>query len=306
MAPPRDHLAFWAASGLLLAGSAVAWLLLLGPGAGPAPVRATAPERPPFVVVTASGRAEVVRPGGGRAPLASGDALSPEDAVATGPDARVELAAGESYRVVLDGGSRLGIEAIGGERSRFRLEEGLLSARVRDDESRAVEIASARDAVARTHGGDLSVARSGPVVAVGVARGQAEFRSGGRTVVVHGGEQSAAADGGAPAAPAPIPASLLLKVAWPEEPVTARRSLVVTGRTAPGAVVAVGAEPVDVAADGSFRHEVALSEGSQRLSVTARDVGGRRREIRSPPIVVDTDGPATEFDTNQLWGAEKP
>jgi hypothetical protein len=149
------------------------------------------------------------------------------------------------------------------------------------------------------------MARSGPVVAVGVVRGQAEFRSGGRTVVLRGGELSAASHGSTPTPPAPIPASLLLKVAWPAETVTAERRLVVTGRTSAGAVVAVGADPVDVAADGSFRHVVQLSEGAQRLSVSARDVAGRRREVRSPSIVLDTAGPATRFETDELWGSEK-
>jgi hypothetical protein len=305
MAPPRDHVAFWAASALLVAASVGAYLVLLGRGPGPSP----SPARPagplPFVVGAVSGRADVIHPGGERAPLASGDRLSPEDAVATGAGARVELAAGESYRVVLDGASRFGIEEITQELSRFRLEEGLVSATVREDAERAVEIASARDTVARTRGGEVSVLRSGLAVAVGVAAGEAEFRSGGRAVLLRGGEQSAAADGGAPSPPAPIPASLLLKVAWPEERTTRQRSFVVTGRASPGALVAVGAERVEVAEDGSFRHVVELSEGAQRVSVSARDVAGRRQEVRSPTIVLDTAGPATEFDTSQLWRAEK-
>jgi len=305
MAAPRDHVAFWAASALLVGASAGAYLLLLGRGPGPATPPAAPAEPVPVVVAAVSGRAEVVRSGGARAPLASGDRLSPDDAVATGPGARLELAAGGSYHVVLDGASRFGIEEITHELSRFRLDEGRVSATVRDDAERAVEIASVRDAVARTRGGEVSVLRSGPVVAVGVARGQAEFRSGGRTVLLRGGEQSAASGGGAPIPPSPNPPTLLLKVAWPEARSTAQRSFVVTGRASPGALVAVGAERVEVAPDGSFRHVVELSEGEQRLSVSARDVAGRRQEVRSPTIVLDTDGPAAEFDTSQLWRAEK-
>jgi hypothetical protein len=305
MPAPRDHVAFWAASALLVGASVGAYLLLLGRGPG----SAASPEPPPgpvrVVVASVSGRAEVLHRGGARAPLASGDELSPDDAVATGPDSRLELAAGESYHVVLDGASRFGIEEITHELSRFRLDEGRVSATVRDDAERAVEIASVRDAVARTRGGEVSVLRTGAAVAVGVAQGQAEFRSGGRTVLLRGGEQSAAAGGGTPSTPSPIPSSLLLKVAWPEERTTAQRSFVVTGRASPGALVAVGAERVEVAADGSFRHVVELSEGAQRLSVSARDVAGRREVVRSPPIVLDTAGPAAEFDTSQLWRAEK-
>ncbi|HSN91013.1 MAG TPA: FecR domain-containing protein [Anaeromyxobacteraceae bacterium] len=300
----RDQVAFWASAALLVGAATGAYLLLLGRGPAPVAGPPPSPGPVPVVVASVSGRAEVLRRGGGRAPLASGDRLAPDDAVATGPGARLELAAGESYHVVLDGASRFGIEEITQELSRFRLEEGRVSATVRDDAERAVEIASVRDAVARTRGGEVSVLRSGPVVAVGVARGQAEFRSAGRTVLLRSGQQSAAAEGAAPTSPAPIPPSLLLKVAWPEEQVTAQRSFVVTGRASPGAQVAVGAVPVPVAPDGAFRHVVELSEGAQRLTVSARDVAGRREVVRSPEIVLDTGGPEAEFDTKELWRAE--
>ena len=70
-----------------------------------------------------------------------------------------------------------------------------MSARVQDDPARAVEIEGAPDAVARTRGGDVTVARSGSVVAVGVRSGRAEFSAAGETVALAGGQQSEARAG---------------------------------------------------------------------------------------------------------------
>jgi hypothetical protein len=230
-------------------------------------------------------------------------ALGPQDAVVTGEGGRVELAAGAAYRVALEDEGRFDVEEISAQLSRFRLQSGLVSATVQGDGGRAVEISAARDAVARTRDGDLSVARSGEVVAVGVARGAAEFRSGSRTVVVRSGEESHARDGAAPSAPAPIPASLLLKVRWPEEHVSNRRRLLVTGTTAPGAIVSLAGERVAIAPDGTFQQVLYLHEGAQRITVRARDVGGRRAEVESPTLRVDTHAPDAQFDTRNLWGA---
>jgi hypothetical protein len=309
MAAPRDDVAFWAAAGILVAASAAAWALLPGgePAAAPAPARAAAaPQEPVRIsVASAAGRAFVVRKGVGGVPAAAGAELAPDDVLVTEAGARVELAAGERYRVILDGEGRVGIQEITSELSRFRLDAGLVSASVREDGARSLEIATARDAVARTRGGDLAVSRAGPVVAVGVRRGGAEFRSGGRTVALAAGEQSVAVEGKAPSSPAPIPASLLLKVAWPEERTTAQPRLVVTGRTTPGTLVAVGGERVAVSPDGSFTHVVALAEGPQRVAVSARDVAGRTEQVVSPTLVLDTRAPATEFDTRDLWKEER-
>jgi hypothetical protein len=158
--------------------------------------------------------------------------------------------------------------------------------------------------VARTRGGDVRVAGGDEVAAVAVARGEAELRSGGRAVVIRAGEQSMAARGGAPSEPSPIPSSLLLKVSWPEELATNRKRLVVTGRTSPGAVLALGGRAVKVQPDGSFRQVLVLREGRQRIPVSARDASGRRLNEKSPEILVDTKGASAEFDTHSLWGSD--
>jgi hypothetical protein len=295
----RERATFWAIVALFVAVAGIAYRVLLGPEPGsapPSPAPPPAPER--LAVARVEGEVTIVR-GGVRSRAAPADELRPEDVIETGPGARVELAGG-SYEVALEEGGRFDVREITAELSRFHLGQGLLSARIEDDPGRTVEIEAAAGAVARTKGGDLSVARSGETVAVGVARGSAEFSARGGTVLLREGQQSVAAAGRPPSAPEAIPSSLLLKVSWPQERTTNRRRIVVTGRTEPGAIVVLGDERVEVGADGRFTHVIVLGEGRQRLSARARSVGGSA-SAEGPVIVLDTRAPDARFDTRDLW-----
>ncbi len=296
----RERAVVWAVVALLVAGTGVAYRLLLGPEPGRTPPAAAPPSAAPvrLAVARAEGEVTIVR-GGVRLRADPGAALQPDDAIETAPGARVALASG-SYEVTLEEGGRFDVQEITAELSRFRLGAGLVSASVQDEPGRAVEIQAASDAVARTTGGQIAVARSGDVVAVGVKRGSAEFRSAGASVVLREGQQSIAASGRKPSAPAPIPASLLLKVTWPEARATNQRRIVVTGRTVPGAVVVLGDERVVVQPDGRFTHVVVLREGRQRLSARAHAVGGSA-QTEGPLILLDTRAPDARFDTRDLW-----
>jgi hypothetical protein len=212
----------------------------------------------------------------------------------------VVLSAGESYQVVLDGASRFTVKEIAAEISRFRVEDGLVTATVRDDPARAV-VVEAGDAAARTRGGALAVAAAGGRATVGVTAGQAELEAGGRIVTLRQGQVSTAEPGQPPTPPAPLPRSLLLKVDWPAARETNRRKLVVQGKTAPGAVLSLGGQRVVVGPDGAFTHVVWLREGAQSLDLVARDVAGRVERQRSPTVVLDTRAPDVRFDTDALW-----
>jgi 2-oxoglutarate dehydrogenase E2 component (dihydrolipoamide succinyltransferase) len=102
----------------------------------------------------------------------------------------------------------------------------------------------------------------------------------------------------APGAPGPgaaePPRPPALEVSWPAETTTRERRLVVRGRAAPGSSVAVRGERARVAADGTFLHVIFLQEGEQRVTVAARDRQGRRTEVVSPAIVLDTGRQGTE------------
>ncbi len=295
----RERTVFWAVVALLAGGAAASWFLLLGPEPAPAPPPALAPA--PVVgltVLSAPGEVTVVR-GGERIAAAQGFELRADDGIETAPGARVELE-GAGYRVAVEEGGRFDVREITAELSRFRLGAGLLSASVQEDPGRAVEIEGGEDAVARTTGGEVAVSRSGAAVAVGVRSGSAEFRSAGRSVVLREGQQSIALAGKGPSAPAPLPSSLLLKVSWPEERVTNRRRIVVTGRTEPGTTVILGGERVEVGPDGRFTHVIALREGSQPLAARAHGVGGSTTS-EGPVVQLDTRAPDARFNTRDLW-----
>ena len=294
----RERAWSWAVVVLLVAGTGVAYRLLLGPEPGRGPPAAPDPAQVRLTVTLATGEVTVVR-AGVRTRLVPGAELRPDDALETAPGARVALAGG-TYEVTLEEGGRFDVQEITAELSRFRLAAGLVSANVQDDPGRAVEIRGSADTVARITGGEMAVARSGEVVAVGVQRGTAEFSSAGEAVVLKRGEQSLAVAGKRPSPPEPIPASLLLKVSWPTERATNQRRIVVTGRTVPGAVVVLGEERVVVQPDGRFTHVVVLREGRQRLSARAHGVGGSA-QAEGPAILLDTRAPDARFDTRDLW-----
>lgn len=305
MAERRERVLFAGGVALLVGAAALAWWLWLGrQPASPAP-----PPRPPRVerltVAAVSGQVRIRRHGAaGPVAIRAGEELRPDDEVETGPGAAVQLAVGESYRVGLDENSRFAVREITAELGRFRLAEGLMSASVRDDPARTFEVEAGPEALARTRGGDLSIAASEGAAEVAVRRGQAEVTSAGRAVVVRAGQRALVLAGEAPTEPSPVPASLLLEVNWPRVEVTNQRRLVVTGRTEPGALLAVGGQPVRVGRDGTFRHVVYLNEGHQKLGATARDASGHRSHERGPEILLDTRGAPAEFDTDRLWGNE--
>ncbi len=311
MADRRERTVFIGAAAVLLVAAAVSYVLLLDRPAPPAAARPPGGEKGEvlerLVVTAVKGPVRIWRggPAGSAVEAAVGEELRQDDVVETGSGAAVQLAAGKYYRVDLEANSEFGVKEITAELAHFRLGSGLMNASVREDTSRAFEVEAGRQALARTRGGELSVAGDDRTATVAVRRGEAELRSGGRSVIIRPGQQSLARDGQAPTPPAAIPTSLLLKVDWPKELLTNRRKLVVTGYTAPGAMVAVGGQSVKVEADGSFRHVVYLREGRQTLSVAGRDAAGHRVTEKSPEIQVDTLGAPAEFDTSDLWEQER-
>jgi len=282
------------------------WLLLArGPaGVASAPAQLAPPpprgEAPRLSVSRAAGAAVLARGAKAREPLATGAELRPDDVIETAEGASVVLSAGESYQVVLEGASRFAVKEIAAEVARFRVDDGIVTATVRDDPSRAF-VVEASDGAARTRGGALAVANVGGRVTVGVTEGQADFEAGGRIVTLRSGQVSSAEPGQAPSPPVALPRSLLLKVDWPAARETNRRRLVVQGRTTPGAVLTLGGQRVVVGPDGRFSQVVFLREGAQSLDVVARDVGGRVERTRSPTVVLDTRAPDVRFDTDALW-----
>lgn len=307
MATRRPERTLFAAS-LAAMGAAVLlayWLLF---GHGPAGGIAEPVPRPAVgrvEVTRVTGEAWVTRGGAPRGLLLAGTALQESDVIETSAGAQVELGAGESYQVLLDGSARFAVKEIAAELSRFRLDEGLAEATVKGGAGKLLVIDSSEDASVKTRGGRLSVAVSGGRVALGVTEGEAQLGAGGQLVAVKAGQISVAERGRAPSAPAPLPRSLLLKVEWPTAHETNRRRMIVRGKATPGALVSVGGERVQVGSDGVFTHVLLLREGEQIIEASALDVAGRRERVRSPPVVLDTRAPETQFDTRDLWGKRR-
>lgn len=353
MKEDRERVTFWGLVAALLATTAAAYVLVLGPepgsgavlaAAGPTEVRGGGPGPSSGVAIpagagtaggsgpSASSPAAVLAPGGfapdavpaeaavvalavatvdgdvtivrrGVASAAQpGDPVRPGDALATAAGARAVLAGG-ACALTLEEGGRIEVKESARARMRVRLETGLLVASVRGS-GRAVEIESALDAVARTPGGTISVARSGKVVAAAVREGAGELRAGGAAVPLAQGEESAVADGGFPEAPRAIAGPLPLVVEWPKlgrRGRTKEPRLTVRGETAPGAIVFVGDERIEVQPDGRFVGEITLDEGPQQLAARALAVGERTAAVEGPAVILDTTVPAPKFDTKRLW-----
>jgi hypothetical protein len=265
----------------------------------------SAREAPRLVVGEVDGRVEIRRGGAGPWTAAvAGDVLDPADAVRTASGASADLVAGD-HVVHLLPATDVRIEELTADLSRFLLGTGMVAAEARGgDDARRLQIdVEGTDVTARAEQGRfrISSAKDG-TVAVGAQDGRVQVAARGREVVLRAGEGTLVARGQAPADPEPLPESLLLRVAWPDETETNRTGLTVAGRTSAGALVFVAGRPVEVDATGRFETEVRLRDGRNRVRVEGHDVAGNRVSRQSPTIVVDTRGAAARFDTDDLWG----
>jgi ferric-dicitrate binding protein FerR (iron transport regulator) len=251
-----------------------------------------APPPPPPVTLTftaVAGRVEVLR-AGAWAPAAAGAQLAASDRVRTGEGARATLRLSDGSTVTLEPATETQVHALGRALARIRLGAGLVQADIPDDPQRLFQVDLDDDnAAARTHGAAFAVSSNGPgaAAAVSASRGEVTVSARGREVIIRSGQLTRVAPGAAPTEPEPVPASLLLKVAWPARTLRARTA-VVEGQTEPGARVEVQGRHAPVAADGRYRAEVALREGENRVAVRARLAGARPHEEISAPITVDT------------------
>ena len=85
-----------------------------------------------------------------------------------------------------------------------------------------------------------------------------------------------------------------------------KRTLVVAGRTRPGARVRIDGKTVPVDKKGRFRRKVALKEGANRVKVESYDVGGNRSELDSPKLTVDTRPDGFQIRTSpEMWEKKK-
>ena len=238
-------------------------------------------------------------------PAQKGDAITPGTRLRTQNGGEAQLSYGDSIRVDVREDTEVRLERFDGEIAKFVVgaEGGLVIADVAPGNTRLVQIAAeGSDAVAATRDGKLHLMSDGRgQVQAAVTRGQATFTSAGKTVTLEANTQSAAAAGKAPTAPAAIPASLLLKIKWPDAN-TAKQRHLLSGTTSPGARVKIGDEVITADSKGRFRAIVQLREGNNQVEVQALDVVGRKSAQRSPVILVDTRAPDQAIKTHpDMW-----
>jgi hypothetical protein len=266
---------FLAALAAGLAGLGGAGILAARCAATPAAATAPPPLRPAHEARVVAVRGQVERRGASDwRPAIVGDALHETESIRTGSGGEAELAVDERSRLTVAPASELGVRELSEAAHRFRLARGRVQVDYRANGARVLRIESDDgDAVAATGEARASALQSPEAFAVAADAGAVALSARGRTVEVAAGMQSLAWRGRAPAAPAPVPRALLVRVA---ERIAGRQGdcTRLEGYAPPGVEVTVAGATVPVAPDGRF---TVGSGGAEPVAVAFRDAAGRTR-----------------------------
>jgi len=245
------------------------------PSQGPVPEATPAPEG--AAVLSVEGTVERSGAPGAWIPLRAGDLLRADDALRTGVASRAELAIGERSRLTVAEATDLTVREVTRVAHHFRLRRGRIAADYQPDGERVlrVEDESGQVAVEAT-AARFHVASVGVTLAVAAETGRVHLRTAAGDVDLRAGEQSSARPGTAPAAAAPIPPEVLLRLAGAGQDLPGACADV-RGRVAPGTRVTVDGEAAEVGGDGRFALRRRRSRGPV-VRVVAIDPAGRRAE----------------------------
>jgi hypothetical protein len=263
--------------------------------AGPA----AAPLDAEQAVVTASkGKVELLRGSSGAwAEAKVGDRLSAKDALRT-EVGEADLAV-DGVKLRLHDASRLELRAVEKRALRARV-RGSVESEVDKTGKLDVEIEDS-DAVAHSEGGHFFVTADGKgVIAVASVTGSVHLSSNGKSVEVGKGQVSHIGKADQPPGlPAAALRRVLLSVQWPNQKETNKPTLPIAGRVEPGSRVFVQGQPVTVEAGGSFRAQVPLRQGKQKIAVVTVDALGRRKQVES--VVMRDDSLPDVRVKKKLW-----
>ena len=258
----------------------------------------TASENAEAVVTAKNGKVQVLRAVDGSVAEAKvGDRLSALDAL------RTELGeadvAVEGVRLRLHEGSRLELKQVGKQNLRARA-RGSVESEVEQKGKLDVEIENS-DAIAHSDGGHFFVTADGRgVVAVASVTGIVNVSGGGKSIELNKGEVTdMTRSNPRPTVPVAALRRVLLNVQWPNEKETNKSTLPIAGRVDPGSRVFVQGEPVAVEEGGTFRAEVALHQGKQKIAVVTVDALGRRKQVES--VVLRDDSLPDVKVKKRLW-----
>jgi hypothetical protein len=244
----------------------------------------------------AKGEVEVKR-GAAWQRLAAGSRLDRDDVIRTagGSAATVSI---EDIEVQLQASTEVSLRELTATASRVRLERGRLGASVASDRVVLKVESSGSSAVAEARRGRFAVFTDGKgLVAVTATAGEVKLASSGGDALLGAGERAVVVKDAAPHREA-VPASVFLKVKWPEVATNAK-AVVVRGRADIGAAVAINGQPAEVGADGTFTATVAVARGPNDLEVVATDLGGRSAAARGV-VQVQRSAPRIEVE-KPVW-----
>ncbi len=253
-------------------------------------------------VVTTTGAVVRTDEDGLQQDAAPGMRLLPKDELRVGEQGSAELAVDEQTRMTLSSASSIRVVGVDAGGVRIELEEGRVTARVRP-ESPALSITSRGRGVSATDADFDVVTGADGALGVESSRGELSLQGFEDVASLSEGSRLSVAPG-LPAQAAPIPASLLLEVAWPEQVVTRDAEVALRGQTSPyAAVTLLGADrkatTIRAGSDGRFSASLPLQEGDNPVEVVVEDVMGNR-ERATWEIQRDTEAPSV--NTEVLWG----
>lgn len=263
-----------------------------GSRSGPAATGAQA------VVTAKNGSVQVLRADDGSVEDAKvGDRLSVRDALRT--EAGEADVAVDGVRMRLHESSRLELKQVGTRAVRARV-RGSVESEVDVKGRLDVEIENS-DAIAHSEGGHFFVTADGRgVVAVASVTGTVNVTGAGKSVAVGNGEVTRVSRAQpAPSKPVEALRRVLLNVQWPNQKETNRATFPIAGQVEPGSRVFVQDKPVAVEEGGTFRTEVPLKQGRQRIAVVTIDAMGRRKQLET--VVLRDDSIPDVKVKKRLW-----
>jgi hypothetical protein len=250
------------------------------------------------VVTAKNGKVQVLRAADGSVSEAKvGDRLSVRDALRT--EAGEADVAVDGVRMRLLEGSRLELKQVTKQGLRARV-RGSIESQVDQLGKLDVEMENS-DATAHSAGGHFFVTADGRgVVAVASVTGVVNVSSGGKSVALNEGEVTRMTKAEpTPSKPVAALRRVLLSVQWPDQKETNKATFPIEGRVEPGSRVFVQGEQVAVEAGGTFRAEVPLKKGRQKIAVVTVDALGRRKQVEG--VVLRDDSLPDVKVKKRLW-----
>jgi len=285
--------------GVVLVGAYVTYVMIWAETEPPLPpLTKVEPEEGSITIVKAEGLVERSRGDSDWVAVRPGQRIALKERLRTNEAGRAELDIGDGSTVVVADRSEVVFSGKSKNETRLRLHRGRVSAKKRRRGKSVLKIeAPETDAAVTSEEGSFTVTTDGlGTLAVATTVGNAKLGKAGKETVITAGQQSIAFADGSVSDTAEIPKSLLLKVGKLPKGVRRKRSIVIRGRSEPGAIVMVNGVRAKVDRRGRFRAKVALREGDNPVSVTAEGIAGINEELSLEPIQVDSRAPKSTVD----------